>query len=114
MSEPVLVWFRQDLRIEDNSALSAAVETGRPVIPVYIHAPEEEGTWPPGGASKWWLHHALEALDKALQGYGSGLVLRSGPTLESLLDICNTHTPCERCLLEPPLRTGHHSPRCRY
>ena len=91
MSEPVLVWFRQDLRIEDNSALSAAVETGRPVIPVYIHAPEEEGTWPPGGASKWWLHHALEALDKALQGYGSGLVLRSGPTLESLLDICNTH-----------------------
>jgi len=91
MSEHVLLWFRQDLRIEDNSALAAALKTGRPVIPVYIHAPDEEGAWPPGSASNWWLHHALDALDKALQRYGSGLVLRSGPTLETLLDICRTH-----------------------
>jgi deoxyribodipyrimidine photo-lyase len=88
MHEHVVVWFRQDLRIKDNPALAAAIQTGRPIIPVYIHAPEEESPWLPGGASNWWLHHALESLDKALQKQRLGLVLRSGNTLENLLDIC--------------------------
>ena len=38
-----IVWFRQDLRVQDNPALAAAAALGQPVIPVYIHAPEEEG-----------------------------------------------------------------------
>ncbi len=91
MSEHVLVWFRQDLRIEDNPALAAALKTGRPLIPLYIYAPEEEAAWAPGGASKWWLHHALEALDEKLQECGSRLILRTGDSLEVLLDICKTH-----------------------
>ena len=33
---PVIVWFRQDLRLADNPALQAAAATGAPVIPVYI------------------------------------------------------------------------------
>ena len=91
MPEHVLVWFRQDLRIEDNPALVAALKTGQPLIPVYIYAPDEETPWSPGGASKWWLHHALEALDQELQNHGNRLVLRSGATWENLLDICTTH-----------------------
>ncbi|MBU3970277.1 MAG: deoxyribodipyrimidine photo-lyase, partial [Alphaproteobacteria bacterium] len=31
---PVILWFRQDLRLADNPALAAAVATGRPVLPV--------------------------------------------------------------------------------
>lgn len=91
MSEHVLVWFRQDLRIDDNPALSAALKTGRPLIPLYIHAPAEEASWAPGGASRWWQHHAIEALDEKLQEHGSSLVLRSGESLEILLDVCKTH-----------------------
>ena len=91
MPEHVLVWFRQDLRIKDNPALAAALKTQRPLIPVYIHAPGEETPWSPGGASKWWLHHALGSLDQKLQEYGSGLILRNGATLENLLDICKSH-----------------------
>ena len=91
MPEHVLVWFRQDLRIEDNPALAAALKTGRPLIAVYIHAPDEEADWPPGGASRWWLHHALDALDGQLRQYGSSLVLRNGASLENLQDICKTH-----------------------
>ena len=91
MSEHVLVWFRQDLRLEDNPALAAALKTGKPVIPLYIHAPDEEGSWAPGGASLWWLHHALESLDKALQAHGLQLVLRRGSSLDALLDICRAH-----------------------
>ena len=33
---PVIVWFRQDLRLADNPALAAAARSGRPLLPVYI------------------------------------------------------------------------------
>jgi deoxyribodipyrimidine photo-lyase len=71
-----IMWFRQDLRLEDNPALSAALEGGGPVIPVYIFAPAEEGVWAPGGASCWWLHHSLTALADDLAQCGSSLCLR--------------------------------------
>ena len=51
----------------DNHALAAAARAGRPLIPVFIHAPQEEGAWPPGEASNWWLHHALADLFFRLQ-----------------------------------------------
>ena len=71
-----IVWFRQDLRLADNPALLAAAARGGPVTPVYIHAPDEEGDWPAGGASRWWLHHSLTALDKSLRNIGSRLIVR--------------------------------------
>jgi deoxyribodipyrimidine photo-lyase len=61
-----IVWFRRDLRLADNPALVAAAEAHDKVIPLYIHAPDEEGEWAPGAASRWWLHHSLEALDQSL------------------------------------------------
>ncbi|MEY3527134.1 MAG: photolyase, partial [Pseudomonadota bacterium] len=36
MSSSVIVWFRDDLRINDNPALLAAIETGLPVLALYI------------------------------------------------------------------------------
>jgi deoxyribodipyrimidine photo-lyase len=61
-SVPTLLWFRQDLRLADNAALAAAIECGAPIVPVFIWAPAEAGTWAPGAASKWWLHQALTSL----------------------------------------------------
>ena len=81
---PTLVWFRRDLRLEDNPALHAALERGGPVIPVYIWAPEEEGVWSPGSASRWWLHQSLVALDARLRSKGSMLILRHGKSLAVL------------------------------
>lgn len=74
-----IVWFRLDLRLADNPALAAAAKRG-PVLPVYIWAPEEEGAWPPGAASRWWLHHSLKSLAADL----GGLVIRRGPSLDAL------------------------------
>jgi deoxyribodipyrimidine photo-lyase len=88
-----LLWFRQDLRSADNPALQAALELGQPVVPVYIFAPEEEGAWAPGGASRWWLHHSLLQLDEALRRMGSRLILRrasdSAQELAALARDCN-------------------------
>ena len=77
MTAPTLLWFRQDLRLADQAALAAAVEQG-PVIPVYVLDDEAPGHWRIGGAQRWWLHHSLAALDVALRGKGSRLVLRRG------------------------------------
>jgi deoxyribodipyrimidine photo-lyase len=73
-----IVWFRQDLRLADNPALDAAVKRGEPILPLYIWSPEEDGDWPPGAASRWWLHHSLKALDEAMRERGSQLVLATG------------------------------------
>ena len=81
---PVLVWFRLDLRLADNPALAAAVESGKPVIAVYIHDPASEGSWVAGGASRWWLHQALLDLAAQLKKVGSRLVIRSGESLPEL------------------------------
>lgn len=79
-----LVWFRRDLRLADHPALTAACERHTHIIPVFIWAPEEETPWEPGAASCWWLHHSLKALQDGLSKLGSPLILRRGPTLESL------------------------------
>ena len=73
-----LVWFRQDLRLADNPALAAALQLGAPLVPVYIFAPDEEGAWAPGGASRWWLHQSLSRLDEDLRRLGSRLIVRNG------------------------------------
>lgn len=73
-----VVWFRQDLRLADNPALTAAIKLGAPVVPVFVHAPAEEGAWRPGGAARWWLHQSLARLDEDLRRCGSRLCLRSG------------------------------------
>ncbi len=72
MSAPVIMWFRQDLRLSDHPALLAAAAAG-PVIPVFILDDETPGDWRWGGASRWWLHHSLAALGGKLP-----LVLRKG------------------------------------
>jgi deoxyribodipyrimidine photo-lyase len=83
-----LVWFRHDLRLADNPALAAAVERQRPVVCVYVWEPDEERPWPPGAASRWWLHHSLGRLDEALRSAGSQLVIRRGPTTDGLRSLC--------------------------
>lgn len=81
---PSIVWFRNDLRIADHPALKAALDRGGAIVPVFIWAPEEEGAWVPGGASRWWLHQSLTVLSEQLASVGSRLVIRSGASLAIL------------------------------
>ena len=84
----VIVWLRHDLRLEDNTALQTALHSassrGGAVVPAFVWAPEEEGEWAPGAASRWWLHRSLAGLSTALEQAGSNLVIRKGSSLEVL------------------------------
>jgi deoxyribodipyrimidine photo-lyase len=81
---PIIVWFRQDLRLRDNPALRAAHETGAPIIPVYILDDENSGEWKMGAASRWWLHQSLDALNQSLDGF---MVFEAGDPQTILSDI---------------------------
>ena len=60
-----LYWIRQDFRLTDNPALLDAVQSGS-VLPVFIY--DDTLQRQPGGASRCWLHHALEKLHQSYQG----------------------------------------------
>ena len=77
LTAPTLLWFRRDLRLTDQVALIAAVDEG-PVVPVYVLDDETPKHRRMGAASRWWLHHSLEALDRHLRQKGSRLILRRG------------------------------------
>ncbi|PTU30709.1 cryptochrome/photolyase family protein [Stenotrophobium rhamnosiphilum] len=79
-----LLWLRRDLRLTDHPALIAACERHERVLPVYIHAPDEDAPWSPGAASRWWLHHSLKALGDSLKAIGAPLIIREGDSLTSL------------------------------
>ncbi|MFO7577335.1 MAG: deoxyribodipyrimidine photo-lyase [Pelovirga sp.] len=64
---PSILWFRQDLRLSDNPALAQAARRGD-IFPIYILDDDSAGCWRMGGASRWWLHQSLAALDRALAG----------------------------------------------
>lgn len=83
-TSPTLLWFRQDLRLADNPALQAALARRQPVVPVFILDDVAEGRWAAGGASRWWLHHSLTALESQLAELGSKLIVRRGESLNVL------------------------------
>ncbi len=82
MTQPVIAWLRDDLRLADNPALSAAVDHGAPVIVVYVLDETSPEVRPIGSASRWWLHHSLKHLSDRLDGT---LVLKRGPAEDEIM-----------------------------
>jgi len=72
-----ILWFRQDLRLADNYALTAAASEG-PVVALYVLDDETPGPHIMGGAQRWWLYHSLRALSATLAEKGVSLILRRG------------------------------------
>ena len=88
-SNRTIVWFRRDLRIEDNPALAAAARDGS-ILPVFIWCPNEEEQFHPGRVSRWWLKQSLVHLSQSLKSLGAELVLiKTHSTLAALRDCIN-------------------------
>ena len=74
-AETCVVWFRNDLRLHDHAALTAAVASGRPIVACFVL---DMSATAPGAATRWWLHTSLAALARQVAALGGRLVLRRG------------------------------------
>ncbi|MCP5322945.1 MAG: deoxyribodipyrimidine photo-lyase [Candidatus Paracaedibacteraceae bacterium] len=86
MNSKTIIWFRRDLRLQDNPALEHAAKQGQ-IIPIYILDDDVAGKWKMGGASRWWLHHSLHALSKSLSKIGHHLQVFKGQPQDILKDL---------------------------
>jgi deoxyribodipyrimidine photo-lyase len=94
-----IVWFRRDLRLQDQAALFAACGRGRAVLPVYVLDDETPRHRKMGAASRWWLHYSLASLDNALRARGSRLILLRGKSESVLAELARqTGTTAIHCL----------------
>ena len=88
-TRPVIVWFRDDLRLSDHPALDAAAATGAPVVCLYVldehSAALQRNARPIGGAARWWLAQSLRALASALDRIGGRLILRRGAAADVIV-----------------------------
>ncbi|MEQ9488064.1 MAG: deoxyribodipyrimidine photo-lyase [Alphaproteobacteria bacterium] len=91
MTQPSILWFRNDLRLSDNPALTAAVERGAPVLCLYIDDTKHPGDLATGAASRWWLHYSLRHLQEKLKIHKTTLVLRRGDPIKIIRDLVKTH-----------------------
>ncbi len=80
---PVIVWLRRDLRLTDNPALHIAVESGKPLILLYVQESNAGRAF--GSAANVWLHHSLTSLIANIEAKGGQLILRRGEAA-SILD----------------------------
>ena len=82
--EIVIHWFRQDLRLSDNPALTFVANLSLPVLPIYILDDINSGSYRMGNAARYWLHHSLASLNKSLD---SSLCTYHGDPQDILDDI---------------------------
>ncbi|MBS9404947.1 deoxyribodipyrimidine photo-lyase [Halomonas sp. TRM85114] len=75
MSSPVLMWFRSDLRIHDNTALAAAARQG-PVVAVYLRCLPHWQRHGHGANKLDFRARGVAALHEALEGLGIPLLHR--------------------------------------
>lgn len=84
----VIWWIRRDLRLADNPALSAALQSGERLLPLFILDPHFDQPARVGDLRRDFLLRGLRSLDAALSARGSRLFLRQGApdqVLEALI-----------------------------
>tara|TARA_B100001057_G_C22855317_1_gene952454 strand:- start:61 stop:1452 length:1392 start_codon:yes stop_codon:yes gene_type:complete len=74
-----LVWFRNDLRIQDNLTIQKLLERGSTLMPIFIINEEI------GSASKFWLSESLESLNRQLGDCLSSFSGSAAKVIEELI-----------------------------
>ena len=92
-TNPTVVWFRRDLRLADNRALTEAVTKHAPILPIYIWGYEGDMTASYETRSVWWLLKSLRSLDHDLKSVGSKLVILKGNPLDVMSKLAYQISP---------------------
>jgi deoxyribodipyrimidine photo-lyase len=82
MTKCVIHWFRRDLRLSDNTALNAAIDSDVPIIPLFIIDTTLLKSPRVGAPRLKFMLKALHSLDASLQAYGAKLIVRHGKPID--------------------------------
>src|SRR5690606_24497984 len=80
-----LVWFRRDLRIHDNPALSAACRECREIVPLFVFDEPLLQSHVFGSACVGFMLGCLDDLRRSLAERGVSLLWRMGEPVETVL-----------------------------
>lgn len=91
-----LVWFRNDLRITDNEALTRAAETADEVLPIFCFDPRwfrqnEIGLNKSGAFRFRFLKESVEDLRREIEKLGAKLVIRIGRPEDIIPEVVREH-----------------------
>ncbi len=75
---PVIMWFRRDLRLDDNKALHAAIASGQPVIPLFVFDPAILKSPRVGAPRLKFMLQALDSMATELHKHQRDLLIRHG------------------------------------
>ena len=78
----VIHWFRRDLRVTDNTALTEAASRAEQVIPVFVLEDAFQTGPDVGAARAAFLLRSVDSLRKNLEALGHPLVIRRGKSVE--------------------------------
>ena len=80
MPSPIaIMWFRRDLRLNDNTALAAALQSGYTVLPIFVFDREILDKLPSKADRRvQFIHDALAHMQVQLVGFGSSLWVHYG------------------------------------
>ena len=99
---PVIQWFRRDLRVSDNLALSHAAKSNLPVIPVYILSDwKKTHSWT-GPNRQHFICESLASLAKNLETLGAKLLIRQGDAVTVLTGLIEESGAAELHYNEDP------------
>ena len=90
--QPINVfWFRRDLRLEDNRALSNALKGGLKVLPLFIVDTEITGELSADDSRITFIFEALESLNEKLKAYGGSVLVMKGKVLSVWKILADTY-----------------------
>lgn len=115
----VIVWFRNDLRIHDNEALTDSIKNADEIIPIYVlddrllHGTTSFGFKKLGPHRLRFLLESLNDLRLSLEKIGSSLIIRSGITEDVIANLakeyktswisCNRERTAEEVVIQDQL-----------
>ncbi len=86
-----IFWFRRDLRLEDNTGLHHALESGDPVLPIFIFDRNILDELPEDDARVSFIHSRLKLINETLSKHNSSLLVLHGKPIEVLKDLISKY-----------------------
>ncbi len=85
------MWFRRDLRLEDNTALILALSKPREVLPLFIFDTAILDELPPDDARVNFIYNTLQSIDQQLKSQQSGFLIKKGNPADVWKELLETY-----------------------